>query len=68
MECSAKSVMIKDFLCEKNISYGSFLMHRKSFDHSTFCTALHWHMKDVYLCPFMYLFVKMLLADLWITY
>ena len=52
----------KYFPCE------SFFMHRKSFDHSTFCTALRWHIKDVYLCPFIYLFVKIILADLWITY
>ena len=26
---------------KKTLPYGSFFMHRKSFDHSTFCTALH---------------------------
>ena len=62
-----ESVMIKDFQSEKKFPYGSFFMHRKSFDHSTFFTALHWHMKDVYLCPFIYPFVKIILTDLWIT-
>ena len=53
---------------EKKLPHGSFFMHRKSFDHSTFCTALRWHTKDVYLCHFIYPFVKIILADLWITY
>ena len=63
-----KVLCAKVLVCKKKLPYGSFFMHRKSFDHSTFCTALHWHMKDVYLCLFMYVFVKILLADLWITY
>ena len=41
MECSAKSVMIKDFLCEKKIPYGSFFFRTKTFGHNTFCIALH---------------------------
>ena len=41
MECSAKSVMIKDFLCEKNLPYGSFFLRTKIFGHNTFCIALH---------------------------
>ena len=56
------------FQNEKKLPGGTLFMHTKSFDHNTFCTALHWHMKDVYLCPFIYLFVKIIIADLWITY
>ena len=41
MECSAKSVMIKGFLCEKKLTYGSFFLRTKTFGHNTFCIALH---------------------------
>ena len=41
MECNAKSVMIKDFLCEKNFPYGNFFLHPDFHGLNIFYTVLH---------------------------
>ena len=56
----------KDIYNEKILPYESFLMHRESFDHDDFCTALHIRIKDKYSCYFMCPFIKIILTDLWI--